>query len=136
MFSSEQKIYYLGTIKLIRNLDYEHLQHIQFTVVATDNGNPVPLNGNCSVEIEVLDVNDNSPQFSKRIYTGTIMENSPLGTKIMHIEAKDVDMEHFGRVSYILKPDDEAIDYLSITDDGWIIVAQDIDYEKVIIVKR
>lgn len=114
-------------------MDYEQIKQFSFNVVASDNGNPISLNASCSVEIEVLDVNDNSPQFTKQIYTGIIMENSPIRTKILQIEANDTDSEHFGRVSYTLRPDETGNhDYLIISDDGWILLNKDIDYEKVV----
>lgn len=119
---------------MIGNLDYEEIKQFTFNVIASDNGDSISLNASCNVEIEVLDVNDNSPKFNKRIYTGSIRENSPLGTKILQIKATDADSEHFGRVSYTLKSDNEMNndDYLSVNDDGWILLNKDIDYEKVL----
>ena len=40
---------------------------------------------------QFLDVNDNSPVFSKTEYIGHVSENSGIGTKIMRVLATDAD---------------------------------------------
>lgn len=45
-------------------IDYESASVLQFDVVATDGGNP-PLSGTATVVINVLDANDQAPQFSQ-----------------------------------------------------------------------
>ena len=50
------------------------------TLTATDNGtDPGTLSSNVSVTINVIDVNDKPPMFSKDAYIETILENATLG---------------------------------------------------------
>lgn len=51
-----------GTIILIGTLDYEAVTTYNFTVEASDDGNPM-LTSSISVTIDVVDVNDNPPTF-------------------------------------------------------------------------
>ncbi|KAM3926499.1 protocadherin-12 [Leptodactylus fuscus] len=49
-----------GEIALLKSIDYEEIQEIQFLVRAEDNGHP-RLSSNASVKVFVKDKNDNSP---------------------------------------------------------------------------
>ncbi|XP_016161152.1 PREDICTED: protocadherin alpha-3-like [Ficedula albicollis] len=49
-----------GEIRLQGKLDYEEIDSYEIPVEARDKGSP-PLSGHCSVELQVLDVNDNAP---------------------------------------------------------------------------
>ena len=51
-----------GTIILTGTLDYEAVTMYNFTVEASDDGNPM-LTSSISVTIDVVDVNDNAPMF-------------------------------------------------------------------------
>ncbi|NXO42786.1 PCDAB protein, partial [Locustella ochotensis] len=46
-----------GEIHLTAALDFEEVSVFDFRIEARDHGTP-PLSGHCSVELEVLDVND------------------------------------------------------------------------------
>ncbi|NXO60446.1 PCDAB protein, partial [Aramus guarauna] len=46
-----------GEIRLTGALDFEEVSIFDFRIEARDKGTP-PLSGHCSVELEVLDVND------------------------------------------------------------------------------
>ncbi|NXJ07319.1 PCDA9 protein, partial [Odontophorus gujanensis] len=46
-----------GEIRLLAPLDFEEVRLHELQIEARDNGFP-PLSGHCSVEVEVLDVND------------------------------------------------------------------------------
>ncbi|NXY88474.1 PCDAB protein, partial [Alcedo cyanopectus] len=46
-----------GEIRLIASMDFEDVHLYEMQIEARDKGTP-PLSGHCSVELEVLDVND------------------------------------------------------------------------------
>ncbi|NWV60986.1 PCDA2 protein, partial [Malurus elegans] len=46
-----------GEIRTAGELDFEEIQSYDLEIEARDQGTP-PLSGHCSVELEVLDVND------------------------------------------------------------------------------
>lgn len=63
-------------------LDRESIPTYILTVVASDNGTPKALEDVTEVEISILDVNDNVPVFTKKVYSGSLNEDAPLGTKV------------------------------------------------------
>lgn len=53
-------------------------------VVAVDRGSPA-LSTTVTVEIKVLDVNDNSPVFSKSSYSVEVSEDAAEGSKVLQV---------------------------------------------------
>ncbi len=45
--------------------------------------------------ISVNDTNDNGPVFSQSSYIGKVLENSLIGTKVIHVQANDADYVSF-----------------------------------------
>uniref|UniRef100_A0A7E4WCV1 Cadherin-related family member 2 n=1 Tax=Panagrellus redivivus TaxID=6233 RepID=A0A7E4WCV1_PANRE len=115
-----------GVITLAKALDYEVAKSLKIKVIATDDGKP-PLSTECTVEIEILDVNDNAPRFKNTLYEATLAENVPAGTKVLQVSAIDADSEHFGKVSYSLSGEDS--DSFDIDEEGNLLTAKAIDYE-------
>lgn len=54
-------------------------------MVATDHGSPA-LSTTVTVEVRVLDVNDNSPVFSKSSYSVEVSEDAAEGFKVLEVE--------------------------------------------------
>ncbi|MCP9261910.1 Cadherin domain-containing protein [Dirofilaria immitis] len=71
---------------------------------ATDSGFPI-LNDTAEITIEVLDENDNVPEFENHYVEYTIPTNSPVGTTIAHFSAVDIDSEPNNLVVYHLLSD-------------------------------
>lgn len=61
----------------------------------------------CLVQINVTDVNDNSPIFGAERYEGRALENSPPNTAVLRIQAHDVDSGPGGEVTYSIDPPSE-----------------------------
>jgi hypothetical protein len=61
-----------------------------FEVVAKDNGNP-QLMSKVSVVVDITDVNDNKPEFTKMIFYFQIAEGLPVGTAVNSVSAIDHD---------------------------------------------
>uniref|UniRef100_A0A8R1DPU5 Uncharacterized protein n=1 Tax=Caenorhabditis japonica TaxID=281687 RepID=A0A8R1DPU5_CAEJA len=121
-----------GELSLAKRLDFETLKRLQIRIVATDSGSP-PLSSDASIEIIVMDENDNSPIFEKQSYDANIKENAKFGTRVITLKAMDVDSEHFGSVSYEIKAaenNQEPIPF-SINDNGEVRTTGQIDYEKI-----
>ncbi|XP_049336962.1 cadherin-23 isoform X2 [Astyanax mexicanus] len=87
---------------LIRSLRLLHsFERFNLTVIATDHGRP-PLWGTASLQITVIDVNDNRPVFV-RPANGTIMhilEEQPPGLVVYEVFATDEDEGVNGEVRY------------------------------------
>ncbi|XP_028272745.1 protocadherin beta-15-like [Parambassis ranga] len=94
--SEEDKIPFL---LLKKPLDREQRAQHHLVLAAFDGGSPSK-SGALNLTINVLDVNDNRPVFSKDVYTVSINENSPIGTLVMKLNATDLDEGLNGEVEY------------------------------------
>ncbi|XP_053894401.1 cadherin-related family member 2 [Malaclemys terrapin pileata] len=92
-------------VKHSSTVDYERVPVMTVEIVANDTRNP----GNCcsiaTVTIQLLDINDHSPEFKQSTYWLQVPENSPAGTVISTITATDPDSGGFGRITYRLLPE-------------------------------
>ncbi|XP_030251896.1 protocadherin alpha-3-like isoform X29 [Sparus aurata] len=75
---------------LQKQLDREALREHKLLLTATDGGRPAR-SGTIQILIKVLDVNDNSPVFTKDAYSASLNENSPPGTLVIQVNATDLD---------------------------------------------
>uniref|UniRef100_A0AC34PUQ4 Uncharacterized protein n=1 Tax=Panagrolaimus sp. JU765 TaxID=591449 RepID=A0AC34PUQ4_9BILA len=88
-----------GVISIVKKFDRELMSLIRLNVVASDRGSP-PLSSQALVEINVLDVNDCSPQFEQDFYNFTIFENITIPSVIGKTVAVDADSGQNGKVHY------------------------------------
>ncbi|XP_064182035.1 protocadherin alpha-2-like isoform X3 [Anguilla rostrata] len=117
---------------LQKALDREKQSVIQLVLTAVDGGKP-PRSGTLQIIVNVIDANDNAPVFSKSLYKVRVNENVSLGTKIITLNATDLDEGLNGELVYSLaergslNPSDMfAID--SIT--GEITMIGNLDFEE------
>ncbi|XP_033956694.1 cadherin-23 [Pseudochaenichthys georgianus] len=92
-----------AVISVTRPLDYEQVPKgmVYLTVMAKDGGNPA-LNSTVPVTVEVIDENDNPPEFSKPSYIVKIPENIIAGATVLLVNATDLDASReFGQASLI-----------------------------------
>lgn len=88
-----------GSILVKKALDFEFSNTIVLSVVATDGGK-VPRSDTVTVQISLLDANDNRPVFSSQEYDGYIPENTAPGASIITVTAADPDQGDRGQVEY------------------------------------
>ncbi len=105
-----------GALVVAAPLDRERVSTYILSVSAADSGQPQPLSDVTEVEVSVLDVNDNSPEFSKEVYSGSLSENAPLGTKVLRVSAFDRDERDNGKVSYEIADGASDIDHAFLVD--------------------
>lgn len=79
-------------------LDRESRDRYRLNVMATDGKFEAPV----SVDVHVLDINDNSPHCEQLLYTEAVMENSPFNQFVLKVSASDPDLGANGQVSYTL----------------------------------
>ncbi|XP_073775592.1 cadherin-23 isoform X3 [Danio rerio] len=92
-----------AVITVTRPLDYEQVPGglIFLTLMAKDGGNP-SLNSTVPVIIELIDQNDNPPEFSLPSYIVNIPENIVAGATVLFVNATDLDASReFGQTSLI-----------------------------------
>uniref|UniRef100_A0A672YM88 Cadherin domain-containing protein n=1 Tax=Sphaeramia orbicularis TaxID=375764 RepID=A0A672YM88_9TELE len=103
----------------------------ELVLTALDGGKP-PKSGEMNILINVLDVNDNAPVFSKDVYSVELYENVPIGKTILQVNATDLDEGHNGEVVYSFSNsvNRELFKLFEINPStGEIIVKGPIDYE-------
>lgn len=88
-----------GVIRTADTLDREAVPHYWLTVYATDLGT-IPLVSWTEVFIEVLDVNDNPPEFSQPVYFASVHENVPKDKSVLKVAATDLDKSSEGKVTF------------------------------------
>ncbi|XP_064452085.1 protocadherin beta-13-like [Mirounga angustirostris] len=93
---------------LDKALDREQEPELRLTLTAQDGGSP-PRSGIAQIYIEVVDINDNAPEFQQPLYRVQIPEDSPIGFLIVTVSATDVDTGVNGEISYSLFQASEEI---------------------------
>nr|XP_023698593.1 protocadherin gamma-A12-like [Paramormyrops kingsleyae] len=117
---------------LQKPLDREKESVIRLLLTAIDGGKP-PRSGTLQVVVNVIDVNDNSPVFSQSLYKLSVSENVPPGTKILTLNATDVDEGVNGEIlySFVGHGDISHIDVFGINSQtGEITIEGNLDYEE------
>nr|XP_046262144.1 protocadherin-19 isoform X1 [Scatophagus argus] len=82
-----------------KSLDRETQSHYTYEISAEDGGDP-PKIGAVQLNIKVIDSNDNNPVFDEAVYTVNVMENSPVNTLVIDLNATDPDEGTNGEVVY------------------------------------
>lgn len=119
-----------GIITVADPLDYERAKDYFLTIQAVDLGVP-PLSNLATVNISIIDSNDNLPMFINTPYSARIREDSVVGDKIIQIQANDVDSDDNGRVSYSIVRGDRLEQFSIESNTGYISVADGLDRESI-----
>ncbi|XP_050707145.1 fat-like cadherin-related tumor suppressor homolog [Eriocheir sinensis] len=119
-----------GVISIGAEVDFERVQQVVATVVATDGGVP-PLSATALVNLTITDVNDNSPVFTLPTYTATVREDALQGASVVQVSASDVDHGVNSLVCYSIKAGNEDHCFTIDDDTGIITVIKKLDREKV-----
>ncbi|XP_031159136.1 protocadherin-19 isoform X8 [Sander lucioperca] len=82
-----------------KSLDRETQSHYTYEISAEDGGDP-PKIGAVQLNIKVIDSNDNNPVFDEPVYTVNVMENSPINTLVVDLNATDPDEGTNGEIVY------------------------------------
>lgn len=88
-----------GVIRIIGDLDRETKANYALNISALD-GSYFPLEGFGMVFVTLSDINDNAPTFELLVYKITIPENSPIGSFLVNMTAKDPDVGINADISY------------------------------------
>ncbi|NP_001009596.2 protocadherin 2 alpha b 9 precursor [Danio rerio] len=117
---------------LQKALDREKQPVIKLTLTAVDGGKP-PRSGTINIIVNIEDVNDNIPVFSKPLFKTRVVENSPFGTSVIQVHASDPDEGPNSEIVYsLLSQDNEnnADAFAIDPETGVITVKGTVDYEK------
>ncbi|KAF6117915.1 cadherin EGF LAG seven-pass G-type receptor 1 [Phyllostomus discolor] len=96
-----------GTVYTTTELDYEDQAAYTLAITARDNGVPQK-SDTTSLEIVVLDANDNAPRFLRGFYQGSVFEDAPPSTSVLQVSATDRDSGPNGRLLYTFQGGDDG----------------------------
>ena len=80
-------------------LDREHTSSYTFDIIAKDKGSP-SRNATVTVNVKVLDKNDNEPKFNQSSYSFDVSEDALENTKVGQVFAEDEDAESNGELVF------------------------------------
>ncbi|KAM4035226.1 protocadherin gamma-B1-like [Anomaloglossus baeobatrachus] len=115
-------------------IDREKTSSYNITIIATDRGSP-PLSSTRVLRLDISDVNDNPPTFSKSSYMAYVPENNLPGASIFSIQASDPDTGDNAKIIYSISntitETPSVTSYLSINIETGVLYAQrSFDYEQ------
>ncbi|XP_035989151.1 protocadherin Fat 3a isoform X5 [Fundulus heteroclitus] len=112
-----------GIIKVNKPLDRETVPRYSLAVRALDTGTP-PMSSTAVVNIEISDINDNSPTFFPLNLTAVIQENKPIGTKILQLSVIDQDSSQNGPpFSFSILSGNDGMEF-ELETDGTLVANQ------------
>ncbi|CAI4228047.1 unnamed protein product [Auanema sp. JU1783] len=116
-----------GVITVSRSLDSEQNSNYEFTVIATDNGDP-PRSGKALVKITVIDQNDNPPIFEMKEYNIKVLESQVLESALVTVKAGGGDANE--TVTYTLEPGDHNEFVRLDSKSGKLLLIKNLDFEE------
>ncbi|XP_006086525.1 protocadherin beta-17-like [Myotis lucifugus] len=117
---------------LDKTLDREEQSELRLTLTALDGGSP-PRTGTSQVVVAVLDINDNAPEFAQLLYEVQVSENSPVGSLVITVSARDLDAGTHGELSYsFFQSSNHAIQVFEINAvTGELRLKRMLDFEEI-----
>ena len=120
-------------VSINETLDRETISELTLHITLSNMADP-HLEGTVTIHIQVLDLNDNNPEFTKTEFQGRVAEGSPLSKEVLRVLATDPDYGENGTVIYsidsISKP--EAGDWFEIDPLSGVISLQSmVDYDSI-----
>ncbi|XP_053319411.1 protocadherin gamma-C5-like isoform X11 [Spea bombifrons] len=113
-----------GEISIKGTVDFEEVSFYELSIRAVDKGLP-RLEGSCLIQVEIEDINDNSPEITFTSMTNEIAENVPLGTAVGFISVRDRDSGKNGEVQLNVSPHlpfkiKSLKNHFSLVTDGYL----------------
>ncbi|XP_034037728.1 protocadherin alpha-2-like [Thalassophryne amazonica] len=112
-------------------LDREQMSHYEITIKVTDCGEP-PLSTLKTLNIQISDVNDNSPHFEQNPLQFYLVENNVAGKSIFSVSATDKDLNDNAAITYhiVREGQNGIMSFLNINpDNGHISALKSFDFE-------
>ncbi|XP_051869349.1 protocadherin beta-15-like isoform X2 [Pristis pectinata] len=111
----------------VDQLDRENIPKYDVTLLCRDSGS-TPLTSKKTMQIEISDVNDNSPRFSQSSYTAYVMENNVIGASVISVTATDPDLNQNAKLSFSIPgsqvQSESVANYVYINSENGIVFSQ------------
>ncbi len=119
-----------GKISVVDNLDRETTETFEITVKAETETSP-PLVAYTRVTVQIMDINDNKPEFESKLYRVSIAENAQVGSKLIQVTAHDIDTGANADISYDFVPEHSKLSNIFGIDSqtGWLTTLIELDRE-------
>ncbi|XP_027562983.1 protocadherin gamma-A6-like [Neopelma chrysocephalum] len=116
---------------LVKSLDREQQAVHNLILTATDGGTPVK-SGSTTIQIVVLDGNDNAPEFTQSVYKVTVREDVAVGSRVLQVTATDRDEGPNAEVKYSFFKIPEKFDKTFKLDpeSGEIEITEKLNFEE------
>ena len=122
-----------GEILLSDPLDYE-TQTFYLLLAAAGGRKPQELTSSVksivSIIVEIVNVNDDRPEFSRAFFHFTIPEARPILYQVHQLEAADSDKGVFGELTYFVKDGSLNLPFKVKNDSGIILTTRVLNYER------
>lgn len=119
-----------GQITLIEELDRETTARYVLTVVAEDAALSNKQSSTTSVIVDVLDENDNAPEFSQTDSKISVPETTPVNTKLSQFRATDADLGVNSEVIFSIGTGNRRDTFHVDPTTGTLILHKPLDYEE------
>ncbi|XP_022254786.1 cadherin-related tumor suppressor-like [Limulus polyphemus] len=124
-----------GRVWLLGGLDYEISSKYELWIEARDSDIP-HLRSAVKIEIEVTDVNDNSPVFEAEVYNATVMEEQDPPQLVFALQAKDADSGENSQILYhLVNNEGSDVPFSLDSNSGKIYIKSVLDREEIEIYK-
>ena len=114
-----------GQLTLAASLDFENRSMYELSILATDGGSP-NRSDNATVNIRVINVNENPPTFQSSSQRVNVSELTPVGSQITQFRALDSDQMS---VSFTIDSGNEEGRFTIGSANGVITLLQLLDFE-------
>ncbi|XP_072001771.1 protocadherin gamma-C5-like isoform X8 [Engystomops pustulosus] len=92
-----------GEIYITGDVNFENQNVFELSIKAEDKGFP-KLKGNCIVQVEIEDINDNPPEITFNLVVNDVPENAPSGDVVGFIDVRDKDSGKNAEIKLDLSP--------------------------------
>ncbi|XP_070186903.1 neural-cadherin-like [Littorina saxatilis] len=111
-----------GDIVVGVDIDREQYPFSQVTVKGKDGGIP-SLEGWCTFNVTINDINDHAPEFDRAKYVANITVEHPITSNFVAIRASDADVGNNGIITYSLLSDGDG-QFGILLEDGFIFLTE------------
>uniref|UniRef100_A0A3Q3Q0V2 Cadherin domain-containing protein n=1 Tax=Monopterus albus TaxID=43700 RepID=A0A3Q3Q0V2_MONAL len=123
-----------GNLFVNERIDREELcPHVEKCSIKVQAALNNPISGTLHLTVNVIDVNDNTPTFTKSLYKVRVKENATPGTLIIKLNATDLDEGMNSKIlySFIKRGNIDPSDIFDLkSETGEITVKGTLDYEE------
>lgn len=118
-----------GQITLARQLDRETIATYEVVVIAHDAAIKDQLSATTTISIEVLDENDNAPEFTQTNQKISINETAAVGTELMRFRAADADLGVNSQIAFSISGGNRRDTFHIDSMTGSLYLHKALDYE-------